>query len=337
MTVTGYDPRLRPAQPPTPAADAFTIHRGEVAPGLSLAYVREGVGGYPLLLIHGYPETKRIWWRNIEPLVAAGFEVIVPDLRGHGDSDLSVDDTYDIVTYSRDLHALMRDGLGHQTYGIAAGDVGGVVGVDMALRFDGVVDGLCFFDTVPPILIDDFIAAGIDIGSITVINDGPTGDYRRRQGIEPDALAAELSSPEARRSWVAAMYGPRLWASPGTFTEEDIAFHTEPFADEARLRAGWAVYQLAHGRQAKEAPLLSQAVDIPTLVLYGADDHVVGPDFLHCCEVAFTNRVGPLVLPGAGHFLQWERADVFNPTVAMFFAGLAARAGRAWPSAADQP
>ena len=43
---------------------------------------------------------------------------------------------------------------------------------------------------------------------------------------------------------------------------------------------------------------------------------------MHCCEVVFTNRVGPLVLAGAGHFLQWERADVFNPTVAVFFAGL---------------
>ncbi len=67
-------------------------------------------------------------------------------------------------------------------------------------------------------------------------------------------------------------------------------------------------------------------------MFYGADDHVVGADFIHCCEIAFTDRVGPLVLPGAGHFLQWERADLFNPTVAMFFAGLAARAGRPWPS-----
>ena len=81
MSVTGYDVRLRPAQPATPAADAFTIHRSDIGNGLELAYVREGVGGYPLLLIHGYPETKRIWWRNIEPLVAAGFEVIVPDLQ----------------------------------------------------------------------------------------------------------------------------------------------------------------------------------------------------------------------------------------------------------------
>ena len=107
-------PAPRPEQPPTPAPDAFEIHRAEVAPGLSLAYLREGVGGYPLLLIHGYPETKRIWWRNVEALARAGYEVIVPDLRGYGDSDLSADDAYDLVLYSRDLYALVHDVLGHE-------------------------------------------------------------------------------------------------------------------------------------------------------------------------------------------------------------------------------
>jgi len=326
MSAFTYDHRLRPAQPRTPAPDAFTVHHAEVAPGLRLAYVREGVGGYPLVLVHGYPETKRIWWRNIEPLVAAGFEVIVPDLRGHGDSDLSADDTYDIVTYSRDLHTLVHDVLGHERVGLVGGDVGGVVAVDMVQRFAGFADGLVFFDTVPPIVLDAYVAAGIDLGSITAIADGPTGDYRRRQGADPDGLAAELSTPALRRAWVAAMYGPRLWASPGTFDDEDIAFMVEPWGTEERLRAGWAVYQLAHGRVAAEMPMLDRTVDIPTLVLYGADDHVVGADFVPCCEVAFTDRVGPLVVPGAGHFLQWERADIFNPTVAMFFDALARRA-----------
>ena len=325
MSSFAYDPRLRPAQPATPAADAFTIHRAEVAPGLELAYVREGIGGPPLVLLHGYPETKRIWWRNIEPLVAAGFEVIVPDLRGHGDSDLSVDDTYDIVTYSRDIHTLVHDVLGHERVGLVGGDVGGVVAVDIVQRFDGFVEGLCFFDTVPPMLVDEYLAAGIDLGAMTAIGDGPTGDYRRRQGAEPDALMAELTTPAARRSWVAAMYGPRLWASPGTFTGADIDFMTEPFGDEARLRAGWAVYQLGHGRVAAETPLLAQPVEVPTLLFYGADDHVVGPEFVACCEIAFRDRVGPFVLPGAGHFLQWERADLFNPAVAMFFTALRAR------------
>jgi pimeloyl-ACP methyl ester carboxylesterase len=56
--------------------------------GFRQAYVHEGVGGVPLVCVHGWPETKRIYWRVIEPLAAAGFEVIVPDLRGFGESDL---------------------------------------------------------------------------------------------------------------------------------------------------------------------------------------------------------------------------------------------------------
>ncbi len=88
------------------------VHRSEVSEGLSLAYIREGVGGYPLLLIHGFPETKRIWYRNIGPLAGAGFEVIVPDLRGFGDSDLSADGFYDPAAYAKDLCTLVHDVLG---------------------------------------------------------------------------------------------------------------------------------------------------------------------------------------------------------------------------------
>ena len=319
-----YDRRLRPAQPPAPAPGAFAIHRAAVPAtpgrdGLSIAYVREGIGGYPLLLVHGYPETKRIWWRNIGALTAAGYEVIAPDLRGYGDSDLSADDVYDLAAYSRDLYLLVHDGLGHRTCGVVGGDVGGATAVDLLHRYPGFVDKLVYFDTAPPFLLEDYAAAGIDVAAIVAIGDGPTGDYRRRQGVTPDELAAELDTPDKRRRYVGDMYGHRLWASPGTFDAEAVAFMTEPFGTEARLRAGWAVYQLAHGRAMSEPPLMSQRVHTPTLILYGMDDQVVGPDFVHCCEIAFADRTGPVVIPGAGHFLQWERADVFNPLVISFF------------------
>ncbi|TDO18684.1 pimeloyl-ACP methyl ester carboxylesterase [Mycobacterium sp. BK086] len=320
-----YDLRLRPEQPATPAADAFTIHRSEVPPtagrdGLTLAYVREGVGGYPLLLLHGYPETKRIWWRNIAALAAAGYEVIAPDLRGHGDSDLSADDVYDLAAYSRDVYLLVHDVLGHEHCGVVGGDVGGAVAVDLLHRYPGFVDKLVFFDTVPPLVFDDYVAAGLDPSSI--LSDGPTGDYRQRQGETPDELAAELDTAAKRRRYIGEMYGHRLWASPGTFSADDIAFMTEPWGTEERLRAGWAPYQLAYGRPFSELPIMDRKVDVPTLILYGMDDNVVGPEFVHLCEVAFTNRTGPVVLPGAGHFLQWERADLFNALVIAFFGDL---------------
>jgi pimeloyl-ACP methyl ester carboxylesterase len=56
--------------------------------GFHQASVNAGEGGVPLLLVHGWPSTSRIWKSNVEALSAGGFEVIAPDLRGFGASDV---------------------------------------------------------------------------------------------------------------------------------------------------------------------------------------------------------------------------------------------------------
>ncbi|HUF85716.1 MAG TPA: alpha/beta hydrolase [Acidimicrobiia bacterium] len=300
-------------------ASVFDIERSEVRNGVSLAYVHEGRGGAPLLLIHGWPETKRIWWRNIAPLTEAGFEVIAPDLRGFGDSDLAPDNFYDVSAYSLDMYALVHDVLGHDHCAVAGGDLGGVILYDLALRYPGFVERLCFFNTLVPLTDELYEAAGIP-------PDPPhdtrqTADYFRRQGTEPDALLAELDTPERRRAWVAAMYGHRLWAAPGHFTREDVAFMAEPFADPDKLRASWGAYETAYGnREMEDVPRLFEPCPVPALVLYGPDDHVVPKSFPDRCRVAFPEIIGPFVVPDAGHFLQWEQADTFNQALRYFLA-----------------
>src|SRR5437899_2312821 len=144
-----------------PDRSAFAVESAEVRPGVTLAYIRAGAGGYPLLLVHGWPETKRIWWRNVPPLAAAGFEVIVPDLRGFGDSDLAPDGFYDLAAHARDLYALVHDVLGHPRCAAAGGDLGGGVIQDLGLRFPGFVTRQCLFNTILPLLGDAFAAAGL--------------------------------------------------------------------------------------------------------------------------------------------------------------------------------
>ena len=210
--------------------------------------MREGEGGYPLLLVHGWPETKRIWWRNIEPLAEAGFEVIVPDLRGFGDSGLAPDGFYDLAAHARDLHALVHDVLGHERCAAAGGDLGGGVIQDLGLRFDGFVERQCLFNTVLPLLGEQYEQAGIP-------NEIPrevrmAADYFLRQGREADELAAELDTADKRRRYIAQFYGSRFWAAPGSFNRDAVDFMTEPFADAGKLRAGFGNYESALGGEA---------------------------------------------------------------------------------------
>ena len=204
-----------------------------------IAYLREGEGGRPLLLIHGWPETMRIWWRNIEPLAEAGFEVIVPDLRGFGDSGLAADDRYDAAAHARDMEALVRGELGHERVTVCAGDLGGVVAQDLSLRFEGLVDRLVLFNTVPPVLPGGPREVAREVRM--------AADYFLRHAHDADGLAAELDTPEKRRRYVAQFYGSRFWAAPGTFDREDVDFMTEPFADAERFRASIANYEYAGG------------------------------------------------------------------------------------------
>ncbi len=115
------------------------------------------------------------------------------------------------------------------------------------------------------------------------------------------------------------MYGHRLWGTPNAFTPEEVAFHTEPYADAAKFRASWGVYEQVTGKRPMEdVPCLFERTPVPTLVLYGPEDHVVMPSFPWKAAAACIDATGPLFVPNAGHFLQWESADTFNKITAAF-------------------
>lgn len=280
------------------------VHHADVG----LAFWRAGpADGTPLLLVHGWPETKRIYDRVIDPLAAAGFDVVVPDLRGFGDS--AYGDFYDVAAHAKDLHALLT-GLGHDRFALVAGDLGGPVAIDLGLRFPGAVARQVLFNCplpvvegMPPLPARSLAAA----------------DYFRAQGKDADALAASLRTPEERVAYVRQFYGSRFWASPGAFAFADAQWHAEPFADADRLRASFANYEHAAGtRQRSEKPRFFERVQVETVVLHGPDDHVIPEDFADRAELAFERLVGPYVVPRCGHFLPWERPDVLVRTVRAF-------------------
>jgi pimeloyl-ACP methyl ester carboxylesterase len=279
--------------------------------GFRQAYVHEGAGGLPAMLVHGWPESKRIWWKVIDPLVAAGFEVIAPDLRGFGDSDVGPDGFHDVASHSRDLQALLEH-LGHDRVVLVGGDLGGPVVQDLALRFPGLATRMVLFNS--PLPYDKEAMAGMRTRPAR-----EASDYFVRQATDPDGLAEELASPEARRRYIATFYSSRFWAHPGAFIGDapvvggrfggsaEIDFHTEPFGDAAKLRASFGAYESALAEAARsEPPLLARNPDIEVLILFGVSDHVIYPDFDRMAAVVFPNHVGPYLLRDCGHFVPWE-------------------------------
>lgn len=294
--------------------DRFHLERTRVR-GFEQAFVREGIGGVPLLLVHGWPETKRIWWRNIEPLARAGFEVIVPDLRGFGDSAVGPDGFHDVPSHSRDLHALLRE-LGHERVVAAAGDLGGPVIQDMSLRFPGFIDRMVLFNS--PLPFDKERMAGMRTRASR-----EAADYFIRQGTDADALAAELATDGQRRRYIATFYTSRFWGHPGAFEPEAVDFMTEPFADGAKLRASFGAYESSMNASARSEPsTMTSPNPTKTVILFGTSDHVLYPEYDRMAAAVFPDHVGPYLLRDCGHFVQWEAADVLNNTIPAFCADL---------------
>ncbi len=104
------------------AEGRFQRHEVEVN-GIRYSLIDEGEGP-PVLLLHGFPDTASLWRQQIPTLVAAGFRVIVPDLRGRGQTQRPprVED-YALPGMVRDVEGLL-DTLGIDRAHIVGHDFG---------------------------------------------------------------------------------------------------------------------------------------------------------------------------------------------------------------------
>ncbi len=119
--------------------------------GETVIDVRHGGSGPPLLLLHGFPQTKAMWAQCAADL-SADFTVYAADLRGYGDSG-KPPTTPDHEPYSkramaRDMVALMAH-FGHERFHLAGHDRGGRVGYRLALDHPDALIKLAVLDIVP--------------------------------------------------------------------------------------------------------------------------------------------------------------------------------------------
>ncbi|MEU9555320.1 alpha/beta hydrolase [Streptomyces fumanus] len=114
--------------------------------------VRHGGSGPAVLLLHGHPRTHTTWHRVAPLLVAAGYTVVCPDLRGYGESEKPPTDArhspYAKRAMAADCVAVMR-GLGHERFAVVGHDRGAYVATRLALDHPDAVSALTVLDAVP--------------------------------------------------------------------------------------------------------------------------------------------------------------------------------------------
>jgi haloacetate dehalogenase len=139
------------------AFEAFAPARTEVD-GTGIEFVMAGSGA-PVLLLHGYPQTRTMWHR-VAPVLADHFTVVCPDLRGYGDSGKPPSDQthepYSKRVMARDQVELMR-GLGFDRFAVVGHDRGARVARRMALDHPDAVARLAVLDIVPTATIYETI------------------------------------------------------------------------------------------------------------------------------------------------------------------------------------
>jgi 3-oxoadipate enol-lactonase len=106
--------------------------------GISLAYTHRGHGA-PLVLIHGYPLDHTIW-NEVLPLLEDSFDLILPDMRGFGEST-TVGKPYSMDDMAGDIAGLL-DHLGIQQAALAGHSMGGYLALAFARLYPNRTRGL---------------------------------------------------------------------------------------------------------------------------------------------------------------------------------------------------
>ncbi|MFD4255446.1 alpha/beta fold hydrolase [Amycolatopsis thermoflava] len=189
----------------------FDYQRVPVAEGVSLN-VAIGGSGSPVVLLHGFPQTH-LMWRHVAADLVADHTVIVPDLRGYGDSDKPADtgETYSKRTMAADVVAVAR-AFGHPRFALAGHDRGALVAIRAGLDHPDAVTHLASLDVLPTLDMWDVMhGASAAVGFHLYLMAQPPGLAEKMIAAVPDEffgyfLDAWTQNPDAIPADVRAEY-----------------------------------------------------------------------------------------------------------------------------------
>lgn len=167
---------------------AFDYQRIQVSDGVELNVATTGSGS-PIVLLHGFPQTH-LMWRHVAADLAADHTVIMPDLRGYGDSDKPADTglTYAKRTMAADV-VKVAQALGHDRFALAGHDRGALVAFRTGLDHPQHVTHLASLDVLPTLDMWDVMrGTSAAVGFHLFLMAQPPGLAEQMISAVPDAF-----------------------------------------------------------------------------------------------------------------------------------------------------
>lgn len=261
-------------------------------------FLRRGGEGPPLLLLHGYPQTH-VMWHKIAPGLAARFTLVLPDLRGYGDSGKPASDEdhapYTKRAMARDQVEVMAE-LGFDRFAVVGHDRGARVAHRLALDHPDRVSKVAVLDIAPTLAMyertdQDFARAYYHWFFLIQPYDLP----ERLIGADPDFYLMKKLGQWSREV--------------GCFSEAALGEYRRCFRDPATIHATCEDYRAAAGLDlVHDRADLARKVTVPLLVLWGAKGVIA-----RCYDPLALWRERAADVTGqalpCGHFLAEEAPD----------------------------
>lgn len=265
--------------------------------GVKLHYLTAG-SGPPVLLLHGYAETSRMWLPLMAKLAKTN-TVIAPDLRGAGGSD-KPESGYDKKTLAADVHALAL-ALGTKRAKVVGHDIGLMVAYAYAAQYPADVESVVLMDAFLP-GIGDWTHVWLmrDLWHFHFHGTTPLQLVAGRERVYFEHFWNDFAADKAR-----------------SLPEADRTFYAASYAQPGGMRAGFEYFK-AFEQDAKDfAAFSTNKLEMPMLVLTG--EKASGTFLIEQARLV-ANSVEGTVVPGSGHWLMEEAPDRVIPALVAFLS-----------------
>lgn len=280
--------------------ETIAFRNGEV----TLNAVAAGPKNGPVvLLLHGFPEFWYGWHKQIDPLAAAGFRVIVPDQRGYNKSSKpSGVCSYALTELVSDVIAI-ADQLGQERIFLAGHDWGAAVAWSVALLHPNRVAKLAILNVPHPSVMRRYLMKN-------------RSQLRKSWYMFffqlPYLPEAFLSASNFRRG-AASLAGS---SRPGTFSEDDLAQYRAAWSQPGALTAMIHWYRAAFRYRAKFS---DRTVRVPTRILWGLRDRFLMAEMAQD-SLRYCTQAELIPFPEATHWLQHEEPARVSQIFVDFFS-----------------